>query len=316
MMAAGARRGPWEDGAPEGLANRYYDATTWIYRRAWGRSFHFAPLRRGESRQAALRRYELAMAEALGLGAASRCLDLGCGVGGPAATIGAATGARVVGVNAHLGQLRVVSSAGAARAVGGDFTRLPFGTASFDAAYAFEALCHAVDLPAALGEVHRVLRPGGTLGFSEWCLTDAFAPGDATHRELRRQIESSYGVARLRTWPEWRAALVDTGFTVVTAVDGAAGGGGQDDEPWYRALAPRDPTLDSVLRSPALRALQAAALAVAERARLVPRGTAETVRLLRAGTAALAEAGRRGLFTPMRFAVAIKPAATVRVGDR
>src|SRR5439155_10053045 len=93
------------------------------------------------------------------------------------------------------------------RAVGGDFARLPFAPRTFDFAYAFEALCHAVDLPAVLGEIHRVLRPGGALGFSEWCLTEAFDPHDEAHRALRRQIEASYGVARLRSWPEWREAL-------------------------------------------------------------------------------------------------------------
>ena len=38
MTPAGSRTGPWEQAPPEQLANRYYDATTWIYRRAWGRS--------------------------------------------------------------------------------------------------------------------------------------------------------------------------------------------------------------------------------------------------------------------------------------
>ena len=75
-------------------------------------------------------------------------------------------------------------------------------------------------------------------------------------------------------------------------------------------MLPRDGTLDSLGRMRAVRALQATALALAERARLAPRGTAATVRLLRAGTAALVEAGRRGIFTPMRVAVATKRAVS------
>ena len=303
---------------PEQIANRYYDATTWIYRRAWGRSFHFAPLRRGESRAAAIRRYEREMADELRLAPSSLCLDLGCGVGGPAAAIGAATSARIVGLNANLGQLVIMAQStlgrrrGAdVRGVGADYGRLPFGADRFDAAYAFEALCHAVDLPAVFREVWRVLRPGGTLRFSEWCLTDDFRPDDRSQQALRRQIELSYGVVRLRSWSEWEAALLAAGFTIVHTTDRAVGApAGGDDEAWYRALLPRDGTLDSLGRMRAVRALQATALALAERARLAPRGTAETVRLLRAGTAALVAAGRRGIFTPLRVAVATKRAVS------
>src|SRR5262249_26146294 len=95
MIPNRGRLDPWERRPAEAIASRYYDATTWIYRRVWGRSFHFAPLRRGEPRRAAIRRYEHEMASALGLSASSVVLDLGCGVGGPAAAIAASTNARV-----------------------------------------------------------------------------------------------------------------------------------------------------------------------------------------------------------------------------
>jgi SAM-dependent methyltransferase len=44
----------------------------------------------------------------------------------------------------------------------GDFHALPWPDASFDHVYAIEAFCYARDLPRALSEVARVLRPGGT----------------------------------------------------------------------------------------------------------------------------------------------------------
>jgi len=303
--------GVWEGAPPDRIANRYYDATTWIYRRAWGRSFHFAPLAAGEARRAAIRRYEEEMAAALELATSSRCLDLGCGVGGPASTIAAVSGARITGLNANVVQLAAMGRAGrredvhGVHAIGGDFGGLPFRAGAFDVAYAFEALCHAVDLGAVFREIHRVLRPGGRLGFSEWCLTDAFDPRDETHRGLRRRIEASYGVAALRGWGEWHAALAGAGFRVARTVDRASAAAPSDD-PWYRALLPRDRTLDSLGRSRAVRALLETGLAVAERVRLAPRDTGRTVRALRLGTAALVEAGRRGIFTPMRLVVATR----------
>jgi ubiquinone/menaquinone biosynthesis C-methylase UbiE len=43
----------------------------------------------------------------------------------------------------------------------GDFHHLPYADATFDQIFCIEAFCYATDLPRALGEVARVLRPGG-----------------------------------------------------------------------------------------------------------------------------------------------------------
>ncbi|MFI6645917.1 class I SAM-dependent methyltransferase [Streptomyces sp. NPDC050504] len=51
--------------------------------------------------------------------------------------------------------------------VGARAERLPFADGSFDAAVACLVLCSVADQAAALGELHRVLRPGGELRFLE-----------------------------------------------------------------------------------------------------------------------------------------------------
>jgi 2-polyprenyl-6-hydroxyphenyl methylase/3-demethylubiquinone-9 3-methyltransferase len=100
-----------------------------------------------------------------------RVLDAGCG-GGLVARELAAAGAEVVGVDRSLGSLGVARRAVARRAAGGSFRpaqgrleRLPFADAGFDAVVAADVLEHLPDLPAAVAELARVLRPGGSFLF-------------------------------------------------------------------------------------------------------------------------------------------------------
>jgi 2-polyprenyl-6-hydroxyphenyl methylase/3-demethylubiquinone-9 3-methyltransferase len=116
----------------------------------------------------------------LGDVAGRRVLDAGCG-GGLVAHELAAAGAEVVGVDRSLGSLGVARRAtprrgpgnpeGVPRSVGSfgpaqaRLERLPFADASFDAVVAADVLEHLPDLPAAVAELARVLRPGGSFLF-------------------------------------------------------------------------------------------------------------------------------------------------------
>ena len=111
----------------------------------------------------------------LGLPPGDLLLDLGCGFGRHAYEA-AKRGARVVafdyadnelkevrntfGAMAEAGEVARASLAGA---VQGDGTRLPFADGTFDRVIASEVLEHIADDAAALGELARVLRPGGTM---------------------------------------------------------------------------------------------------------------------------------------------------------
>lgn len=62
---------------------------------------------------------------------------------------------------------RVAASPVPIERAGLDGQKLPFADDSFDAALSTWTMCTIPDLPAALAEVRRVLRPGGTLHFIE-----------------------------------------------------------------------------------------------------------------------------------------------------
>jgi ubiquinone/menaquinone biosynthesis C-methylase UbiE len=113
-----------------------------------------------------LRRRRL-VSDALAVAAGERVMDVGCGPGFYVAELLERVGAdgRVVGIDSSQPMLAV-----AARRSHGrdnvafhraDATSLPVEDASFDAALSVQVLEYVADVPAALAEMHRALRPGG-----------------------------------------------------------------------------------------------------------------------------------------------------------
>ncbi|MCW5631842.1 MAG: class I SAM-dependent methyltransferase [Rubrivivax sp.] len=98
-------------------------------------------------------------------------------------------------------RLAALGPAAAARVqlVQGDFHHLPQADASIDEAFCIESMCHAFDLPRALAEVARVLRPGGTLTLFDGYLPrplEALQPDEALAVEL---VARGLAVGRMQT---------------------------------------------------------------------------------------------------------------------
>ena len=111
----------------------------------------------------------------LGLRAGERMLDLGCGFGRHAYEA-LRRGTHVVACDLGLDELREVRAIGAVmhgegevpegvvlETANGDATRLPFADSAFDRVIASEIMEHIDDDAAAVRELARVLRPGGTI---------------------------------------------------------------------------------------------------------------------------------------------------------
>jgi arsenite methyltransferase len=107
--------------------------------------------------------------EALGAQPGDRILDVGCGPGFYVAELLEQVGPEgsVVGVDASAPMLAVAAkrSEGHANAsfLEGDVTALPVADADFDRVLSVQVLEYVADIPAALAELRRVLRPGGTV---------------------------------------------------------------------------------------------------------------------------------------------------------
>jgi ubiquinone/menaquinone biosynthesis C-methylase UbiE len=100
-----------------------------------------------------------ALKSALGPLAGRRLLDLGCGKGRFAKHLQHA-GAEVIGLDPSSAMILRAKELARVRATA---RRLPLATSSFHAVFAVEVFEHIARIDEVLAEIHRILRPGGTV---------------------------------------------------------------------------------------------------------------------------------------------------------
>lgn len=124
------------------------------------------------------------LAAGLELGPASRVVDTGAGIGGPAAWLSRRYGAGLVTAEpmfrAVRGSRRVFGLPG----VVAWSHRLPFRPGAFDAAVALAVLSTVEDKGAYLAEVRRVLRPDGRLGLLDYVRTGPHLPDPPANNDF------------------------------------------------------------------------------------------------------------------------------------
>jgi ubiquinone/menaquinone biosynthesis C-methylase UbiE len=144
-------------------------------------------------------------------------LDVATGTGNTALAL-APRVAWVIGLDLAPGMLEQAAGVAGERGVRnvtwviGDAAELPFVDESFDAYAVRAAPHHFPDVPQALREAWRVLRPGGRLA-----LVDCSPPVEA--RDFVHEIEVARDPTHVRshTVDEWSELLGDTGFEVTSA---------------------------------------------------------------------------------------------------
>jgi demethylmenaquinone methyltransferase/2-methoxy-6-polyprenyl-1,4-benzoquinol methylase len=91
-------------------------------------------------------------------------LDLACGTGDIAAAV-SARGATTTGLDITLPMLEIAAArqlgAAGPRWVSGDMMALPFAAGQFDVVTTGYGIRNVPDIAGAIGEIHRVLKPGG-----------------------------------------------------------------------------------------------------------------------------------------------------------
>lgn len=157
--------------------------------------------------------------EAYGLPPGGRIVELASALGGPARYLARRFGATVLCVDGdrrmHAAALAVARGEGLQERclpLLARTERLPLATASCDAAWSQDALCH-MDKPGVVAEAARVLRPGGLFAFTDWiALTQLHAAEQAALARL-------WSFPALLRLPEYVAVLDECGFDVLLAED-------------------------------------------------------------------------------------------------
>jgi SAM-dependent methyltransferase len=119
-------------------------------------------------------------------------LDAGCGTGGMLDLFRKWPDAVATGVDFSPDALRFSHGRGHQRLVGADLMLLPFRSCAFDVVTALDVIEHVSDDARAIGEISRVLRPGGILVASVPAYQFLWGPHDEALHHHRRYSRGEF----------------------------------------------------------------------------------------------------------------------------
>lgn len=200
----------------------YYDGpASEIYKNIWGDNLHMGiPPHEGASLQESMDNTNVVMAEAANLSADDRVIDLGCGYGSTARYIASKYGCEVIGQTISNEELKLAQERAQnsdARHLltfeWGDFHNVEYPDNSFDVVWSQEAFLHGADKAKILSECYRVLKPGGTLIFS-----DILVRRDTPQAD-RERIYARINTVDIWDRPDYEEGLKQQGFELLKAED-------------------------------------------------------------------------------------------------
>lgn len=204
-------------------AESYYDSSDAdeFYFNVWGgEDIHVGLYDETTSIREASARTVEALIEAVGpITAEHRVLDLGAGYGGAARVLAKRFGCKVTCLNfsktQNVRNAKYCQEGGfdGIDVVYGNFEELPFEDESFDVAWSQDAFLHSGKRDQVIGEVARVLKPGGRLVFTD-PMQDPNAPA-----EIMAPILERIHLSDLASFEFYRAMAKKHGLEVVSMTD-------------------------------------------------------------------------------------------------
>ena len=156
-----------------------------------------------------------------------RVLEVGCGLGTDGCQF-AQGGAIYLGCDLSQRSLSLAREAFRHRRLPGDFASvdaetLPFAASSFDLVYSHGVLHHTPDTPAAIREVHRVLRPGGRAIIMLYARTTFWIGAQTLGRLRLRRLRQRLGreeFNRMMRLPREFEGWLPTSLVISNSTDG------------------------------------------------------------------------------------------------
>lgn len=177
----------------------------------------------------------LALARHLNLGASSRVLDIGSGLGGPARTLAETYACQVTGVDltpAFCNAATILSSwvrlGDLVSFRHGDAIALPFGDATFDAAMTIHVAMNIASKDRMYAEARRVLKRGARFGVYDVLQGEG---GDVLYPVPWAREPS---ISHLVTSSDMPVLLNNSGFSILEIEDST-----EESQRWFEALAAR-----------------------------------------------------------------------------
>jgi ubiquinone/menaquinone biosynthesis C-methylase UbiE len=157
----------------------------------------------------------------LALSRNSVVLEIGCGSGGYALHLAEKLGSQIVGLDINESGIRHANELAHAKGLASQARfdqrdvsqNLPFVAGTFDATFSNDVLCHIPGRLALLGEMFRVLKPGGTMLFSDALVIG----GMVSHEEIATR--SSIGFYFYTPPGENERLMARAGFCQIRATD-------------------------------------------------------------------------------------------------
>jgi tocopherol O-methyltransferase len=202
----------------------HYDLGTVFYRLLWGRHIHHGLWQAGESPTDAQLALTEALADAAGIAAGQKILDVGCGMGGSSIHLARSRQCHVTGVTISPVQRSWAKIAstwhGARRSTEfrcADAEGIEFPAKTFDVIWSVECTEHLFDKPRFFQRAATWLKPGGRLSICAWLA--GYPPLSAESEKLVLEVCEGMLCPSLGTSADYQAWFEAAGLTNVSYQD-------------------------------------------------------------------------------------------------
>ena len=193
---------------------KHYDVMSPYYESLWGDHIHHGYWIRGdETKETAQSQLVDHLAEAAGISAGCKILDVGCGIGGSSIHLAEKYGAMVTGITISPVQVEMAGRRAASAGANASFLLMNAENIQidekFDVIWSVESISHYESPRNFFAGVAKLLRPGGILAITDWFKKERLTR--SVEEEYIRPIEKSMMV-ELHTMGDYTGWMNESGL--------------------------------------------------------------------------------------------------------